>query len=170
MVKQIIITATGSDRPGIVSELSNIITSHGSNLEESRMSRMGSDFAIIMLISVPEDWEESLKLSLQSINDLAVSIKYTEEINKSEMMHYGINLCGADNEGIVKVLTKYLAEKSINIVELNTNISQAPVTGAPLFNLNSRVSLPDSLDIEEIKLELNQISSTLGVDIKFYQI
>jgi glycine cleavage system transcriptional repressor len=74
----LIITAIGSDRPGIVSELSGIITTHGGNVEESRMSRLGSDFAIIMLVSVSTDWEESLEVALQSINDLTISTKLTQ--------------------------------------------------------------------------------------------
>jgi len=64
-LNNLIITAIGSDRPGIVSELSGIITTHGGNVEESRMSRLGSDFAIIMLVSVSTDWEESLGVARQ---------------------------------------------------------------------------------------------------------
>ena len=70
-----IISAIGPDRSGIVSELSSIITSHGGNVEESRMSKMGSDFAIIMLVSVSPDWDESLKVALHSIADLFISTK-----------------------------------------------------------------------------------------------
>ena len=55
-MNSLIISAVGSDRSGIVSEISGIITSHGGNVEESRMSRLGSDFAIIMLVSVDPDW------------------------------------------------------------------------------------------------------------------
>ena len=54
-MNSLIISAVGSDRPGIISELSGIITTHGGNVEESRMSRLGSDFAIIMLVSVSTD-------------------------------------------------------------------------------------------------------------------
>ena len=51
-MNNLIISAIGSDRPGIVSEISGIITTHGGNVEESRMSRLGSDFAIIMLVNL----------------------------------------------------------------------------------------------------------------------
>ena len=51
-MNSLIISAVGSDRPGIVSEISGVITRHGGNVEESRMSRMGSDFAMIILISI----------------------------------------------------------------------------------------------------------------------
>ena len=77
-MNNLIISAIGSDRSGIVSEISGIITSHGGNVEESRMSCLGSDFAIIMLVSVDPDWIESLEIALQSINELTIISKPTK--------------------------------------------------------------------------------------------
>ena len=162
----LIITAIGSDRPGIVSELSGIISTHGGNVEESRMSRLGSDFAIIMLVSVSTDWEESLEVALQSINDLTISTKPTKIRELRDNKKYKINLNGADNEGIVKVLSKYLAENSINILEMETHISQAPISGTPLFNLNASVSIPNDVEEKGIQSDLSQISQKLGVEIE----
>ena len=142
-MNSLIISAVGSDRSGIVSEISGIITSHGGNVEESRMSRLGADFAIIMLVSVSPDWVESLEVALQSINDLTIISKPTEVKQAREGIQCQIDLSGADNEGIVKVLSKYLAGKSINILEMQTHISNAPVSGTPLFNLKAIIAIPD---------------------------
>ena len=162
----LIITAIGSDRTGIVSELSGIITTHGGNVEESRMSRLGSDFAIIMLVSVSTDWEESLEVALQSINDLTISTKLTQIQEIGDNKKYKIGLNGADNEGIVKILSKYLAEKSINVLEMETHISHAPISGTPLFNLNASVSVPNDVEETVIQSDLSQIAQKLGVEIQ----
>ena len=164
-MNNLIITAIGSDRSGIVSELSGIITTHGGNVEESRMSRLGSDFAIIMLVSVSTDWEESLGVALKSINDLTISTKHTRIQEIGDNRKYRINLNGADNEGIVKVLSKYLAEKLINILEMETHITQAPISGTPLFNLNASVSIPNDIEEKVIQSDLSQIAQKLGVEI-----
>ncbi len=164
-----IISAFGSDRSGIVSELSGIITSHGGNIEDSRMTRLGSDFAIIMLISVAHDWQESMEVALQAVNGLTIITKPTNKQEISEGVKYQIDLSGADNEGIVKVLSKYLAGKSINILELKTNISNAPVTGAPLFNLEATTAVPENLNILDIQSGLNQIAHKLGIEITINQ-
>ena len=164
-MKNLIITATGSDRPGIISEISGVITNHGGNVEESRMSKMGFDFAIIMLVSVSPDWEESLDVSLQSINDLTITTKRTEIQGSSDSQKCQIDLTGADNEGIIKVLSKYLAGKSINIVEMETHISHAPVSGTPLFNLNASILVPGGVEEKEIQSDLSQIAQDLGVEI-----
>ena len=165
-MNSLIISAVGSDRPGIISELSGIITTHGGNVEESRMSRLGSDFAIIMLVSVSTDWEESLEVALQSINDLTISTKLTQIQEIGDNKKYKIGLNGADNEGIVKVLSKYLAEKSINVLEMETHISHAPISGTPLFNLNASVSVPNDVEETVIQSDLSQIAQKLGVEIQ----
>ena len=165
-MNNLIISAIGSDRPGIVSELSGVITSHGGNVEESRMSRLGSDFAIIMLVTVAPDWEESLEVALKSITELTITTKPTKLPQVSDGRQFRIDLSGADNEGIVKVLSKYLAEKSINILEMETHTSQAPVSGTPLFNLNAFVSIPNDVEEKLIQADLSQISQDLGVEIQ----
>jgi len=169
----LIISAVGSDRPGIVSELSGTITSHGGNIEKSRMTRLGSDFTIIMLVTVDPKWEESLVVALQTIQELSITTKGTEantviageNCKDTAGENCQISLSGADNEGIVKVLSKYLEEKSINIIEMDTHISQAPISGSPLFNLNAAVSIPGEIDERDIQSDLSQIAQDLGVEI-----
>ena len=172
-MNSLIISAVGSDRPGIVSELSGTITSHGGNIEKSRMTRLGSDFTIIMLVTVDPKWEESLVVALQAIKELSITTKGTEpntviageNCKDTAGENCQISLSGADNEGIVKVLSKYLEEKSINIIEMDTHISQAPISGSPLFNLNAAVSIPGEIDERDIQSDLSQIAQDLGVEI-----
>ena len=164
-MNSLIISAVGSDRPGIVSELSGAITSHGGNIEKSRMTRLGSDFTIIMLVTVDPKLEESLVVALQAIKDLSITTKGTEPNTVIAGENCQISLSGADNEGIVKVLSKYLEEKSINIIEMDTHISQAPISGSPLFNLNASVSIPGEVDGRDIQSDLSQIAQDLGVEI-----
>ena len=165
-MNHLIITAIGSDRPGIVSELSGVVTSHGANVEESRMARLESDFAILMLVSVQPDWQEALELSLQSISGLSITTKGTDSSSLESGKLSRIHLEGADNEGIVQVLSNYLADKSINITELETHISHAPVSGTPLFNLNATISIPKEVNSDDLQDELSHISHKLGVEIQ----
>ena len=164
-----IISAIGSDRPGIVSELTGIITNHGGNIEESRMTRLGSDFVIFMLVSLDPKWEESLVVSLQAIKNISITTKKTDSNTVIKGKVCKIELNGADNEGIVNVLSNYLSEKSMNIQDINTHISNAPITGTPLFNLKAITELPENLNLSDIQSDLNQISQKLGVEITVNQ-
>ena len=144
------------------------------------MTRLGSDFTIIMLVMVDSKWEESLVVALQAIKGLSITTKGTEPntviTDENCQVTAGgncqISLSGADNEGIVKVLSKYLAGKSINILEMETHISNAPITGTPLFNLlaiitipDNTETIPDNTDLAEIQSDLTLIAQKLGVEI-----
>ena len=168
-MNSIIISAVGSDRTGIVSEISGVITNHGGNVEESRMSRIGSDFAIIMLVSVSPDWQESLDVALKSLNELKIITKPSKIQKASEGIQCQIDLSGADNEGIVNVLSEYLAGKCINIIDMETYISNAPITGTPLFNLKALTAISEDVDIAEIQSDLILIAHKLGVEITVNQ-
>jgi glycine cleavage system transcriptional repressor len=164
-MNSLIISAIGTDEPGIVSKLTGIITNHSGNIEESRMTRLGSDFTIVMLVTVDSEWEESLEVALQAIKELSITTKATESNTITTGEYYQITLNGADNEGIVNVLSKYLTEKTINILDMKTHISNAPISGAPLFNLMAITTIPDNTDISETQSDLTHIAHKLGVDI-----
>lgn len=50
-VQQLVVTASGPDRPGIVARLSKRVLDCGGNVEESRMARLAGEFSILMLIT-----------------------------------------------------------------------------------------------------------------------
>ena len=56
-------------------------------------------------------------------------------------------------------------EKYMNILDMETHISNAPVTGTPLFNLIAITTIPKNTNIPEIISDLNPIAQKLGVDI-----
>ncbi len=44
----LVVTITCSDRPGIVERVTDVVVTHGGNWEESRLARLGGDFAGIV--------------------------------------------------------------------------------------------------------------------------
>ncbi len=47
----LVVTAIGQDHPGIVRSFTKTITEHDCNIEDSRMSILGGEFAMILLLS-----------------------------------------------------------------------------------------------------------------------
>ncbi len=163
-MKNLIISAFGPDQTGIVSRLTGVISHHGGNVEDSRMTRLGSDFAMLLLVSVPNDWVESLSVALQSIDGLTISTKSTKlSENKPLTVTHSIHLSGADHEGIVHKVTDFFAEHHINIEEMETSTSNAPVSGTILFTLNARVSC--SSFEKDLIHKLIDLGDSLGVEI-----
>ena len=63
-VKQhLAVSAVGSDRTGIVHELSRVITECGGSISESRMANLGSEFAMLLLVS--GNWHSLAKLETE---------------------------------------------------------------------------------------------------------
>ena len=55
MNELIVISALGSDKPGIVQALSGAVLERGGNILDSRMTVLGGEFAILMLVSGSAD-------------------------------------------------------------------------------------------------------------------
>ena len=70
MRDKLIISASGPDRKGIVSEISSIINNHKGNIETSRMIRLVNEFAVLILIDINENNIPELKSSLNKIKQL----------------------------------------------------------------------------------------------------
>ncbi|MDZ7770885.1 MAG: ACT domain-containing protein [Woeseiaceae bacterium] len=51
MTQLIVLSAIGTDRPGVVNDLSKVILDCGGNIEESRMTALGTEFAMLLLVS-----------------------------------------------------------------------------------------------------------------------
>jgi glycine cleavage system transcriptional repressor len=161
----IIISAFGSDKPGIVSHLTGAITSHGGNIEESRMVKLGTDFTTMILASVSTEWTESHTVALNGIQNLQVSVQKTSPFSiNTSLSQCKIQLTGADNEGLVHKLAERLAEKGINIEEIETSTENAPMSGTILFSMTARVSHLE-LDIPRLENDMNELAYELGVEI-----
>jgi glycine cleavage system transcriptional repressor len=162
----IIISAFGADKPGIVSHLTGTITTHGGNIEESRMMKLGSDFTTMILVSVSAEWTESLTVALGGIQGLQISIQKTSPFSMDATIpQCEIHLTGADNEGLVYKVAARLAEKGINIEEMETGTENAPISGTILFTMTARVSHPQ-LDIPRLENDMNELADKLGVEIR----
>ena len=49
---------------------------------------------------------------------------------------------------------------------METEINHAPITGFPIFNLNSILNIPDDLDIKIIKKDLKNIAQDNNIEYK----
>ena len=92
-MKHFIIKGIGPDRPGIVSDISRFVTSNNGNIEESRMIRLGSEFSIIMLISIPDDSQDSLSAELESIEGIKFYLTPTRKLSSYEYPNYIFYYC-----------------------------------------------------------------------------
>lgn len=164
----LVITAVGKDRPGIVDQLSQAIMESGCNVNDSRMTVLGGEFALILLIS--GKWNELAKLEnqLPALGDklaLAVSAKRTEqEPHHENLLTYSVDVVAMDHPGIVYKIANFFSSRNINIRELNTSSYAAAHTGTPMFTMNMIVNVPTDVRIATLREDFLDFCDGLNMD------
>ncbi len=171
MQKNLVLTLTGHDRIGIVEHVTKLLLDYDSNVESSRMARLGGEFAMLMFVSAPTDKFEKLLRGLKNLTDEGyhVTTRKTERNDPAKYagwMPYQINVSGADHEGIVHNITRHLAEHGINIESIDTNMVKAPMSGTPLFMMTAIVVVPPNLSSHDWQDNLKVIGDDLNIDIE----
>lgn len=165
--KQLVLTASGRDRVGIVDEIADLIVRHEGNVESSRMVRLGGDFAMLMFITAPAATIESLRESLSEIHyaryDIHTRLSEVADPEEASAVPCGITVEGADYMGILHQVARYLAEQGINIETMTTDVVAAPMSGTPLFTMSAVVRVPPQLDIDDLREALDFIGNEVGV-------
>ena len=166
--KKLVMTLAGHDRVGIVNDITKIVLSYDGNVQSSRMARLESEFAILMLISVPDDSYQDLYQELNQLKDegyYITMITAGEDPKKySGWLPYQVDVSGADHEGIIHHIAHHLAQKGINIETMDTSMVSAPVSGTTLFMMHAIVYAPPNQPYRKWKEDLLKISETLNVD------
>ncbi len=167
----LIVTVTCPDRPGIIERVAETVDEHGGNWEESRMARLGGDFAGIVKVTVPAERADELREALACLADesMSVTVKVSElaaAAVPAGAQRYQLRLAGADHEGIVHHVAAYLAAQGINVSEMETALAPAPVSATPLFRMYALIELPPNVAIERLQGELEALAHRLSVDIE----
>jgi len=171
MSQSLVITAIGADRPGIVNELTEVLLNAGLNVEDSRMSVLGGEFAVMLLVSGNPASIDSIKQQKESLSDslnLNLLIKpTTSRTSDSDHVSYKVTVEGMDNPGIVHKLARYLSQHSINIVNMQTDSGHAPHTGTPMFTVNMLIDIPAEQNLEQLENDFAALCDELSMDAEF---
>lgn len=164
----LVISALGSDRPGLVNELSLAILNCGCNVEDSRMTVLGGEFALILLVS--GNWSTIAKLenalpSLEQRLGLTINSKRTETRRPPDpLLPYTVEVVSIDHPGIVHNLAEFFASREINIQELTTGSYAAAHTGAPMFSVHMTVNIPAGVPLAALREEFMDFCDSLNLD------
>lgn len=167
MQAALVLTVIGRDRPGLVECLARLVAEHGGNWLESRMNRLGGEFAGILRLTLPDEREEPLRQALTALgpSGLTVLVKRDDSPALSPPRLVALQLVGQDRPGIVRQIAAALAVRHANVEELATECVSAPMSGEPLFRATARLALPPDCDLAQIRADLERIASDLLVDI-----
>lgn len=170
MSKNIVLTLTGRDKIGIVDNITKVIVKRDGNVEASRMTRLGGEFAMLMLVTLPDKEFVNLDQDLQQLRSdgYQVSLLQTEDDSKkyAGWLPYEIEVIGADHEGIIHEIAHHLAIQGINIENMDTSSTPAPMSGTPLFTMKGIIVVPPQLNFHVWSNALEEIGDKLNVSVK----
>src|SRR5438552_2169271 len=168
-----ILTAIGVDRAGLVDEVSRYIFDRGGNIEDSRMVNLRGQFAIMLLVSGDEAVVGKLRheqLRLAESSGLQVDVRPTPPAPRggaakpSGAMAFRFLATAVDRAGIVQRISHLLRELNVNIESLETRLTAAPYTGAPVFEMESVLSVPRATPLSQLRQKLGAVCDEMNVD------
>ncbi len=166
-------SAIGRDRPGIVADLAELIFDCDCNLEDSRMTILGSEFAVLLLLSGQgDDVERRLSAGCKRLEwekRLTVFIRPLEQPQVEAATPHGTALecvvTGVDKAGIVARVARTLAEHGANVTDLHTELRPEPESGTPMYTMRIQLLVPPSGDPRALRAALERVATELRVDL-----
>ena len=167
MRTSLVLTIIGDDKPGIVEQLSDQILATGANWEESRMARLAGKFAGLLRLTVDLDRADALAAGLTSVETggLRIVVERSGEPNAGSYRTVRLELLGQDRPGIVRDISRALAHHRVNIEELETDVTSAPMSGEALFRARAELGVPATVTTEMLRDLLEAIAGELMVDL-----
>jgi len=164
----LVLSALGEDHPGIVDQLSKAIFDLDCNINDSRMTVLGGEFAIILMIE--GNWNNLAKLesncaALEHQLGLKIMAKQTRgRKQESDLLPYEVEVVALDHPGIVHHLASFFSRRKINIEDMATSSYAAAHTGTPMFSVHMVVSIPANIHIATLREEFMEFCDEMNLD------
>lgn len=164
----LVISALGTDRSGIVDQLAEAIVDANCNILDSRMTVLGGEFAVLLLVEGA--WNNIAKLETNIVStgkrlDLLVTTKRTQEREAlTNVIAYAVDVVSLDHPGIVHQLGRFFSSRKINIEDLSTSSYPAPHTGSAMFSVHMTVLIPGNQQIATLREEFMDFCDQLNLD------
>lgn len=163
--RKLVIGFIGKDEPGLVRLIADTVSRHDGSWLESRMSQLAGRFAGIVVVETSDDKLAALKAALQSLEAISSVVEEAEttELKNSRMLD--LNIVGPDRPGIVHEVTLALEHHVANVVDMETHISAAPMSGELTFSADATIEVPFEMDWQTLGEKLDALALDLGIDI-----
>jgi len=163
----LLLTAVGADRTGLVESLAKRIAAVDGNWEESRLARLGGQFAGIVLVTIEPARVDQLVGSLRELESagLQVTARAVQPGTAPQGTRVRLRVTGGDRPGIVRDVSRILAERGVSVDELESSMASAPMSGEPMFHAEAALLVPGHLELPTLRNALEALGTELMVDL-----
>ncbi|NVK12020.1 MAG: glycine cleavage system protein R [Gammaproteobacteria bacterium] len=165
MNTSLVITLMCDDRPGIIQQLSNIVAHENGVWGHSHFANLGGKFTGIVEVSVPAANRSKLANELNALNHdgMNITIESTDTKSSTET-HIAFTLTANDRSGIIREISKSLADHNFSIESIQSKTESGSMAGIPLFKAELTVTSSEGKRLDELRLSLENVSDDIFVD------
>lgn len=171
MQSSLVLSLIGPDQPGHVDAVARAVAQHDGNWIGSRLIRLGGQFAGAVRVDVDTTRVDDLTASLHRLQERGLTIVVTAadepeaSAGPAGQKVLSLHFVGHDRPGLVRDVAAALASRRINVEELETETSSAPMTGEPIFTATALLRLPTDADVDELHEALDTLAAQLDLDL-----
>jgi glycine cleavage system regulatory protein len=162
----LILTVAGSDRPGLVAAVADVVDTHGGNWENSQLAELAGVFAGVIQVSVTPERQDELTSALRTLDGLlTVAVHAGSDAATAAAQPVSLRILGNDRPGIVREVSGVLQAHGISIEKIDTETRDAAMAGGRLFEASVTAEVPASADLDALRADLERLTAELQVDI-----
>ncbi|HJV25750.1 MAG TPA: ACT domain-containing protein [Aromatoleum sp.] len=168
MTRFLVLTLIGDDRPGLVEQLSAVITLHEASWLESSMAQLAGKFAGVLKVAVAAEQADALQTALKALSGVTITVEQADSPavgTPVRTRRLAFSLVGHDRLGIVREISQVFARYGVNVEKLVTTTTSAPMSSETLFCAEAELRADDTLDAQALQADLERLSNDLIADI-----
>ena len=169
MERHAVLTTIGDDRTGLVDEVTRFVAECGGNLEDSRMVNLHGQFAMVMLVEGAPETIDCLRARLPELAEASglhaqmVPADFGQR-PAAPAVPFRLTTAAMDHPGLVQSVSHLMREQGVNIESADTSLHQAPITGAPLFEMEMILSVPAATPVAGLREAVARLCDGLNMD------
>ncbi|MCK6265438.1 glycine cleavage system protein R [Vibrio sp. ZSDE26] len=169
MTQHLVITAVGTDRPGVSNQVVHLVTQSGCNIIDSRIALFGNEFTLLMLISGNANCITRVETTLPLLgqeHDLITMMKRTSthaELDHAYTLEAFIE--SEDRMGLTEKFTQFFADRNIGLASLSAKtISKSKIElDSDQFHIALTATVDSQCNLMQLQEEFTDICQSLSV-------
>jgi glycine cleavage system transcriptional repressor len=167
MNSYLVITALGTDKPKVVNQFTQSLTTWGGNILDTRMTTLGSEFGMMLLVE--GTWKAIAKIesklpAIEKKLGLTANMRRTTpRLRAIKTMAYCVHAVTIEREGILNDLAQFFNGHDINIEDVNVNTYTAH-SGTRMSSININLSIPADTHIPNMREKFMIYCDALNLD------
>jgi glycine cleavage system transcriptional repressor len=163
----LVITALGPDKPNIVHQLTNSLTHCGGNILDTRMTTLGSEFGVMLLIE--GSWGAIAKIEanlfiLEERLGITINVRRTTPKQpRLRTINYLVHVVTIDREGIINDLAKFFSSQHITIEDINAHTYFAH-TGTRMSSMTININISVNTHLPTLREQFMLYCDALNLD------